>query len=68
MIDYRFTPEAEEDLFGMWCYIARDNVAGARSISERSRQSPLDSFEGRMFTTADFAWSRCLLWRRTYGR
>jgi hypothetical protein len=29
MIDYRFTPEAEEDLFEIWCYIARDTVAAA---------------------------------------
>lgn len=29
MIDYRFTPEAEEDLFEIWCYIARNSVATA---------------------------------------
>jgi antitoxin ParD1/3/4 len=29
MIDYRFTPEAEDDLFEIWCYIARDSVAAA---------------------------------------
>ena len=32
MIDYRFTPEAEEDLFEIWCYIARDSVAAANRV------------------------------------
>jgi plasmid stabilization system protein ParE len=29
MTDYRFTPEAEDDLFEIWRYIARDSVAAA---------------------------------------
>ena len=32
MTDYRFTPEAEDDLFEIWCYIARDNVAAANRV------------------------------------
>ena len=32
MIDYRFTPEAEEDLFEIWCYIARDDVVAANRV------------------------------------
>jgi plasmid stabilization system protein ParE len=27
MTGHRFTPEAEDDLFEIWCYIARDSVA-----------------------------------------
>jgi plasmid stabilization system protein ParE len=32
MIDYRFTPEAEEDLFEIWCYTVRDSVAAANRV------------------------------------
>jgi antitoxin ParD1/3/4 len=32
MTDYRFTPEAEDDLFEIWCYIARDSVAAANRV------------------------------------
>jgi antitoxin ParD1/3/4 len=32
MTDYRFTPEAEDDLFQIWCYIARDSVAAANRV------------------------------------
>lgn len=32
MRDYRFTPEAEDDLFEIWCYIARDSVAAANHV------------------------------------
>lgn len=32
MTDYRFTPEAEDDLFEIWCYIARDTVAAANRV------------------------------------
>ncbi len=32
MTNYRFTPEAEEDLFEIWCYIARDSVAAANRV------------------------------------
>ncbi len=32
MNDYRLTPEAEDDLFEIWCYIARDNVAAANRV------------------------------------
>jgi antitoxin ParD1/3/4 len=32
MIDYRFTPEAEDDLFEIWRYIARDSVAAANRV------------------------------------
>lgn len=32
MTGYRFTPEAEEDLFEIWCYIARDSVAAANRV------------------------------------
>jgi len=32
MNDYRFTPEAEDDLFEIWVYIARDSVAAANRM------------------------------------
>jgi antitoxin ParD1/3/4 len=32
VIDYRFTPEAEDDLFEIWYYIARDSVAAANRV------------------------------------
>jgi antitoxin ParD1/3/4 len=32
MTDYRFTPEAEDDLFEIWRYIARDSVAAANRV------------------------------------
>jgi antitoxin ParD1/3/4 len=32
MNDYRFTPEAENDLFEIWRYIARDSVAAANGV------------------------------------
>lgn len=32
MIDYRFTPDAEDDLFDIWCYIACDSVAAADRV------------------------------------
>jgi plasmid stabilization system protein ParE len=32
MTDHRFTPEAEDDLFKIWCYIARDRVAAANRV------------------------------------
>ena len=32
MIDYRFTTDAEDDLFEIWCYIGRDSVAAANRV------------------------------------
>lgn len=32
MTGYRFTPEAEDDLFEIWRYIARDSVAAANRV------------------------------------
>jgi len=42
MIDYRFTPDAEDDLFEIWCYIARDSVAalhGMRDLKQALKSS-----------------------------
>jgi|SRR5271165_681847 len=32
MSHYRLTPEAEEDLFQLWAYIARDNLDAANRV------------------------------------
>jgi len=32
MTGYRFTPEAEDDLFELWCYTVRDSVAAANRV------------------------------------
>jgi antitoxin ParD1/3/4 len=39
MIDYRFTPEAEDDLFEIWCYIARDSVPAANQVESAVYQA-----------------------------
>jgi plasmid stabilization system protein ParE len=40
MIDYRFTPEAEDDLFEIWCYIARESVAAGNRVESALKRQP----------------------------
>jgi plasmid stabilization system protein ParE len=34
MIEYVFTPQAEDDLFSIWSYIAQDHVEAADSVED----------------------------------
>jgi plasmid stabilization system protein ParE len=34
MTGYQFTPQAVDDLFDIWSYIARDNLAAAERVEE----------------------------------
>ena len=34
MSGYRLTPSAENDLFEIWCYIARDSIDAANRVEE----------------------------------
>ena len=39
MSRYRFTPQALDDLFEIWSYIARDNLAAADRVEETIHQA-----------------------------
>jgi antitoxin ParD1/3/4 len=58
MSRYRLTPQAEADLFEIWCYIARDSIRVADKVEaaihracELAAQAPLGGRERRDLTT-----------------